>query len=268
MNHLNHLRSIVRLSTVGQALSQTLAIPYSKPTRKCQLSPILHDGSNDEQKFADTVADCLPDLRDTDHDRWLALLEIALAVAYRRVGECANAAVPDLQADVRQSEFDDVLDTREGEEGEECVLLGCEDVPHERLDCTHCGDEVCLSEHDALGCAGCARGVHNARDVLCLWTASFMLWLTLAELVQLVLREHLDFAVRTGCLNWSSRRGLGVACLGRTRSTTRRRSALVKTPTQLAGLIERMGETRFAEGVICSCDGDPYKHTGVLHELP
>jgi len=30
----------------------------------------------------DALADCLPDLRDTDHDRWLALLEIALAVAH------------------------------------------------------------------------------------------------------------------------------------------------------------------------------------------
>jgi len=85
-------------------------------------------------------------------------------------------------------ELDDVLeDMREGKEGEEGVLLGCEDVSHERLDRAHCSDEVCLGEHDALGCAGCSRSVHNARDVLCLWTAIFMLRLALTEVAQLVL---------------------------------------------------------------------------------
>jgi len=90
---------------------------------------------------------------------------------------------------------------RERKEGKEGILLECEDVAHERLDRTHCGDEVCLGEHDALGCAGCGRSVRNACDVLCLWLAFFMLRLALAELAQLVLREHLDFAVWDGYLD-------------------------------------------------------------------
>jgi len=161
---------------------------------------------------------------------------------------CADTTVPDLQADVPHRELDDVLeDMREGKEGEECVLLGCEDVAHERLDGAHCRDEVCLGEHDALGCAGCARGVHNARELLCLWTAFFMLWLALAELAQLVLQEHLDFALWDGCLDllddvcgWLSivNNDFDGRCVGENASTTGSSSALVKTPTQPGSLSE------------------------------
>ena len=59
-----------------------------------------------------------------------------------------------------------------------------------------------------------------------------------------------------------------VGVLGGTRSTTGRIELRIGEDADAAGFIERMGETRFAEGVTCSCDGDPYGHTSMLHELP
>jgi len=103
-----------------------------------------------------------------------------------------------------------------------------------------------------------------------------MLWLALAESTQLVLREHLDFAVRDGCRDlldgvcrWLSivNNDFDGWCVGENAEHDWE-ELRIGEDADAAGLIERMGETRFTEGAIYSCDRDPYGYTGMLHELP
>lgn len=236
---------------------------------------VLKESAAALQFSHDTLADSLPNLGDTDHNRGAELAHITSAVFDGAVGERARVTVSEGSTNVKdqvlQSHLEDVGKREVGEND----FLVADTLVDASKKTSYTGNKRLMGNASTLGKACGARSVHDAEQVSSLGRVGLD-HVLLAELGQLVVRKDVDVGVlRLERFNLATSSedtlrvdndGLHLGLLDGVGG--RLKQVRVSVHGAGTGLEEGVLDTARAESIVSSDDGDGLGSAAMGHGEP